>query len=56
MMVAVPPLPFPIVIGADDACTWSNASNELIDTIRLRLFGLPVGRMVLRLRPAPPAS
>jgi hypothetical protein len=56
MMVAMPPLPFPIVIAAHDACTWSNASGELIDTIQLRLFGLPLGRMVMRLRPVPPAD
>jgi hypothetical protein len=56
IMVAMPPLPVPLVIGAHDACEWDQARRELIDTIHLRLFGVPVGRMVMRLRPAPPAS
>jgi hypothetical protein len=56
MMIAMPPLPVPIVIAARDACTWNNASGELIDTIQLRLFGLSLGRMVMRLRPVPPAD
>jgi hypothetical protein len=51
IMVAMPPLPFPIVIAARDRCEWRAASEELIDTIELRLFGVPVGRMVMRLRP-----
>lgn len=53
LMVAMPPLPFPLVVGAEDACGWDDARRELTDTIRLRLFGVPIGRMVMRLRPAP---
>lgn len=53
IMVAMPPLPFPIVISARDHCQWHAASAELIDTIELRLSGVPVGRMVMRLRPVP---
>ena len=56
IMVAMPPLPFPFVIGVEDVCRWDDASRELTDTIRLRLFGVPIGRMVMRLRPAPPAD
>jgi hypothetical protein len=52
-MVATAHLPFPIVIAARDRCEWHAASEELIDTIDLRLFGVPIGRMVMRLRPAP---
>jgi hypothetical protein len=56
IMAAMPPLPFPLVVGAEDACEWDAASGNLTDTLRLRLFGLPIGRMVMRLRPAPPAG
>ncbi|HJS92648.1 MAG TPA: hypothetical protein VJ741_00190 [Solirubrobacteraceae bacterium] len=56
IMAAMPPLPFPLVIGAEDACEWDATSGELTDTLRLRLFGVPIGRMVMRLRPAPPAG
>jgi hypothetical protein len=56
LVVAMPPLPFAVVISAHDDCTWDEARHELIDTIRLRLFGVPVGQMVMRLRPAPTAS
>ncbi|MBV9606756.1 MAG: hypothetical protein JO027_16700 [Solirubrobacterales bacterium] len=56
ILVAMPPLPLPLVIGAHDACEWDAPSQELIDTIRLRLFGLPIGHMVIRLHPVPPAS
>ena len=52
----MPPLPFAVVISAHDDCTWDEARHELIDTIRLRLFGIPVGQMVMRLRAAPTAS
>lgn len=52
IMVAMPPLPFAVVIAARDHCEWDAATEELIDTIDLRLFGVPVGRMVMRLRPA----
>jgi hypothetical protein len=44
------------VVGAEDACEWDAASGKLTDTVRLRLFGMPIGRMVMRLRPAPPAG
>jgi hypothetical protein len=53
ILVAMPPLPFPLVIGAEDACEWHAAGGELVDTIRLRLFGVPIGQMIMRLRPAP---
>ncbi|MGN6870719.1 MAG: hypothetical protein ACTHMY_20190 [Solirubrobacteraceae bacterium] len=44
------------MVGAEDACEWDAANGKLTDTIRLRLFGVPIGRMVMRLRPAPPAG
>src|SRR5581483_1512313 len=56
LMVAMPPLPFALVVGVEDACEWDSARRELIDTIRLRLFGVPIGRMVMRLHPGPPAG
>ena len=52
IMVAMQPLPLSLVIAASDVCEWHAADHELIDTIDLRLFGLPIGRMVMRLRPA----
>ncbi len=56
IMVAMPPLPFPFVIGVTDGCQWNAASREVTDTMRLRLFGVPVGRMVMRLQPVPPTG
>ena len=56
IMAAMPPLPFPLVVGAEDACEWDAASGKLTDTLRLRLFCMPIGRMVMRLQPAPPGD
>lgn len=56
ILMAMPPLPLALVIGATDVCVWRPETGELTDTIRLRLFGVPVGRMVMRLRPGPPAG
>jgi hypothetical protein len=56
IMAAMPPLPFPLVVGAEDACAWDAASGKLTDTLRLRLYGVSIGRMVMCLRPAPPAD
>lgn len=53
ILVARPPLPFPLVIGVEDVCEWRASRGELVDTIRLRLFGVPIGQMIIRLRPAP---
>jgi hypothetical protein len=49
--VTLVPLPFAVLVSADDACQWSAADQELTDTIRLHLFGVPLGEMVMRLRP-----
>jgi hypothetical protein len=35
---------------------WRPEIPELIDTIHLRLSGVPVGQMVMRLLPGPPAA
>jgi hypothetical protein len=56
IMAAMPPLPIPLVVGAEDTCEWDAAGGNLTDTLRLRLLGLPIGRMVMHLRPGPPAA
>lgn len=55
MLVAVPPLPIPVLIRACDECRWDGATGELTDAIEIRLLGIPIGRQVMRLRPAQPA-
>ncbi len=56
ILMAMPPLPLALVIRANDDCAWRAEIGELTDTIHLRLFGVPVGQMVMRLRPGPPAG
>jgi hypothetical protein len=50
MLVAGPLLPVPIVVRARDTCSWDPVAEELHDTIELRLLGIPLGRLDMRLR------
>ena len=52
MLVATPLLPIPVQVRAQDTCRWDASTNELHDTIELRLMTLPLGRQVMRLLPA----
>lgn len=54
LLMAMPPLPLALVIRANDDYAWRPDLGELTDTIHLRLLGVPVGQMVMRLRPGPP--
>jgi len=51
MLVVIPLLPVPLHVHAHDTCRWDAASEGLLDTIELRLAALPLGRLVMRLRP-----
>ena len=51
MLVANPMSPIPVQIRAHDTCRWDASANELEDTIELRLTVVPLGRMMMRLRP-----
>jgi hypothetical protein len=51
MLVASPMLPVPVQVRAQDTCRWDASAGVLDDTIDLRLMGLPLGRLVTRLRP-----
>ena len=51
MLVANPILPVPVQIRAHDTCRWNQATGELHDIVELRLIGLPLGRLTMRLQP-----
>jgi hypothetical protein len=51
MLLANPMLPIPIQVRAHDSCRWDPSTNELHDTIELRLIALPLGRLHMRLQP-----
>jgi hypothetical protein len=51
MLVASPLLPVPVQVRAQDTCHWDASAGELDDTIELRLMALPLGRLLIRLRP-----
>ena len=51
LLVDAPPLPLPVVVSAVDTCSWDPQRGELRDVIELRCAGIPLGRLVMTLRP-----
>src|SRR5579884_3460693 len=63
ILTAMPPLPLALVIRANDVCVWRPEVPELIDTIHLRVFGVPARAPPIRpapgihaIQPPPPAA
>ena len=56
ILIANPMLSVPVLIRAHDTCHWDPATDQLHDTIELRLFAVPLGRMTMRLRAESPHS
>lgn len=48
--VVAPGLPVPVLVRCRDTCRLL-AGGELIDTIEVSMLGLPLGKVVMRLRP-----
>lgn len=51
MLVTHPIMPLPLQASARDTCHWDPSTNELHDTIELRLMIVPLGRLTMRIRP-----
>lgn len=51
ILIAVPSLPIPILVRAHDDCRWDATTGELTDVIELRILSIPVGRLVMHMRP-----
>lgn len=51
MLVTIPLLPVAFQVQARDTCRWDVAREQLQDTIELCLIALPLGRLLMTLRP-----